>query len=438
MTVPMSSTGPYKSKVFNFLNRQSLRWGDRLTQAGRRLKITLEWGVQIAAYPLYLLVQTTRVAGRQFAAQQQKKALQEAQSQTEPASTNVASLILAAQPDDTTQTELQGIACTLENKKIVFVDIHNQAHQPEQSQDKLEKIISFHLSELNLQQRKQQQLERVVSPRILPPVQAHRPHTLLPIRWFLAGIHWLEQSPVAIAIDLFGESQWSTPIVPIEVYSPKLLPPLPLEQWIHPIDDRLAQFEQQLLKPGTGTEAEPKLPAIKKLWQRIFPSISNQEASALPPENTPDPWLQWQDLFKAKPRTTQQETQPEAAPSKIALPAAPSTPLYPIDGLPKFSGTQLHSPAELMPLVDEPSPELATFLTESSHTELAKTHAPQAELDNTSHHPTTEMEAKPAWIDTEALSVGYEQHFLERILKALDHLMAWFEHKISQFFSKSH
>jgi hypothetical protein len=61
-----SPPGPYKSKIFNLFNRQSLQLKDRLEKAGRHIKVALEWGVQILAYPIYLIVQTGRMAGRQL------------------------------------------------------------------------------------------------------------------------------------------------------------------------------------------------------------------------------------------------------------------------------------------------------------------------------------------------------------------------------------
>jgi hypothetical protein len=61
-----SDPGPYKSKIFNLFNRQSLQLKDRLEKAGRHIKVALEWGVQILAYPIYLIVQTGRMAGRQL------------------------------------------------------------------------------------------------------------------------------------------------------------------------------------------------------------------------------------------------------------------------------------------------------------------------------------------------------------------------------------
>ena len=61
-----SATGPYQSKFFNFLNRQSLKWRDRLETSARHLKVTVEWGVQILLYPAYLFLQAGRMAGQEL------------------------------------------------------------------------------------------------------------------------------------------------------------------------------------------------------------------------------------------------------------------------------------------------------------------------------------------------------------------------------------
>ncbi|MGH2414693.1 MAG: hypothetical protein ACRDEA_13605, partial [Microcystaceae cyanobacterium] len=61
-----SSTGLYKSRLFNFLNRYSIRLKDNWDNTLRHLKATADWGVQILLYPVYLLVQTGRVAGHQL------------------------------------------------------------------------------------------------------------------------------------------------------------------------------------------------------------------------------------------------------------------------------------------------------------------------------------------------------------------------------------
>ncbi len=69
----MSSDPPsrYQSRLFNFLNRQSLRLTERMERAVRQLKVAAVWGAQILVYPVYLLVQGSLSAGRQLSAKVQ-------------------------------------------------------------------------------------------------------------------------------------------------------------------------------------------------------------------------------------------------------------------------------------------------------------------------------------------------------------------------------
>src|SRR4028119_2515605 len=60
------SPGRYQSRLFNFLNRQSLRLTNQCDRAVRHLKVAAVWGAQILLYPMYLLVQASLSAGRQL------------------------------------------------------------------------------------------------------------------------------------------------------------------------------------------------------------------------------------------------------------------------------------------------------------------------------------------------------------------------------------
>ena len=87
----MSSAPPgrYQSRLFNFLNRQSQRLGDRYDRTVRQLKVAAVWGVQILLYPMYLMVQGGLAAGRQLsqsaqAGWPQLKALTNKQPQETP------------------------------------------------------------------------------------------------------------------------------------------------------------------------------------------------------------------------------------------------------------------------------------------------------------------------------------------------------------------
>ncbi|MBD1832732.1 hypothetical protein H6F61_08470 [Cyanobacteria bacterium FACHB-472] len=61
-----SSTGRYQSRLFNFLSQTSLKLKDEGDRAFRNLKVATVWGVQILLYPVYLLVQTSQLAGKQL------------------------------------------------------------------------------------------------------------------------------------------------------------------------------------------------------------------------------------------------------------------------------------------------------------------------------------------------------------------------------------
>jgi len=56
----------YKSRILNFLNRQWLRFGDRAKTGFRQLQTATVWSMQLLAYPIYLLVQTSTVFGKQL------------------------------------------------------------------------------------------------------------------------------------------------------------------------------------------------------------------------------------------------------------------------------------------------------------------------------------------------------------------------------------
>ncbi|MBE9240399.1 hypothetical protein [Synechocystis salina] len=58
-----SSRGPYKSRLFTNLNRQSQRLRDRLGETVRHLRVAAEWGVQALMYPFYWLLHPEKWLG---------------------------------------------------------------------------------------------------------------------------------------------------------------------------------------------------------------------------------------------------------------------------------------------------------------------------------------------------------------------------------------
>ncbi|GBF80662.1 hypothetical protein [Aphanothece sacrum] len=67
--------GPYQSRLFNFINRQSWRWRDRIIQTAQHLKLAAQWGTQVLIYPIYLLVQAGRSTRQKLDQTIQKNAL---------------------------------------------------------------------------------------------------------------------------------------------------------------------------------------------------------------------------------------------------------------------------------------------------------------------------------------------------------------------------
>jgi len=65
-SVSNSDDRAYKSRILNFLNRQWLQFGDRAKTSLRQLQTATVWGMQLFAYPLYLLVQTSTIVGKKL------------------------------------------------------------------------------------------------------------------------------------------------------------------------------------------------------------------------------------------------------------------------------------------------------------------------------------------------------------------------------------
>jgi hypothetical protein len=60
------SSGRYKSRLFNLISQQSRRLSDQMGLRLRQAKLAATWGAQIVLYPVYALLQTTRLVNRQI------------------------------------------------------------------------------------------------------------------------------------------------------------------------------------------------------------------------------------------------------------------------------------------------------------------------------------------------------------------------------------
>ncbi|PSO48329.1 MAG: hypothetical protein BRC33_09985 [Cyanobacteria bacterium SW_9_44_58] len=248
---------PYKSQVFNWINRQSFRLRDRAQISFRKLKTATVWGIQIIAYPFYLLLQTSTQLGKQL----QSKALKLLSPEKEENSDSVGSqptvvalnslypwlentpyqLFSSAKtegktrtthqatanlPSDSTlpkperrfplpflpQTNLnrgdttgqptywiQGIATYLENGKLVLVTRENQTidflsdSQHEQLKQRIKILLECY-----------EQIQQPWWWQIASQGDKGRFH---PLRWLSHLMIWIQTSSLAKRLNLFQESQ---------------------------------------------------------------------------------------------------------------------------------------------------------------------------------------------------------------------------------------
>ena len=264
-----ASTGRYQSRLFNFLNRQSIRLTDQFNRTVRHLKVAATWGTQILLYPVYLLVQAGLSAGRQLSSAAQTgstplKAFSHSQPQ-ETAPTvdtpiqrvleevrilelpiarlkeelnveklegwNVQDNLLTCQ--SATQTHLQpsklppetpthlnpteqelsnehclvrGVATLLTTRTLVLVTVQNQVLDI-LTPEQQQKLSARIIWEVSdfLHQRR---LVQVSERQVVPHRLANLdgPRVFLPVRLFWQLMAWVQTSPVAIAANLFQES----------------------------------------------------------------------------------------------------------------------------------------------------------------------------------------------------------------------------------------
>lgn len=279
-----SPDAPYKSRLFNFLNRQSQQWRDRGAKATRYVQLGVVWGLQILAYPAYLLVQGSRWTGRQLQ-QKTRQILKQlpaspVETETEPEELTVdrpiQRILSAAEPlllqaatvpEGTGVTtaalsqadsgeipvkvgqKLKGIACCLETRSLVLVAENNvilDVLSPEQ-QEKLQQRLILELADWYYCQ--QQQIAATEPLRFDAPPGDDSP-VLKPVQWFWGVMRWVQKSPVAIAINLFQEASLiANPSPPPPPPTLELPPGLSGYTWnlerLAQLDDRLARLEAQ-------------------------------------------------------------------------------------------------------------------------------------------------------------------------------------------------
>ncbi|YAI82224.1 MAG: hypothetical protein ACQJCO_01060 [cyanobacterium endosymbiont of Rhopalodia sterrenbergii] len=230
MPMPSSPSRPYKSKLFNFVNRHSLELRDHLSRVFRHLRVTAEWGTQIFVYPLYLFVQAGRTVRQQFGHTVERISLSSEEISSLPLNSDrpLNKVLQKIQPwlassefllgEEVTQTEIaavnldrkftiQGIASVLDSCYLVLVKSNNQTVDllsPSQ-QKILQKLIQVETANYWYDRRFKLTQSRA-TPGLISSFSTNPQNVLPPVRWFWQGMRWMQISPIATRLNLFGES----------------------------------------------------------------------------------------------------------------------------------------------------------------------------------------------------------------------------------------
>lgn len=514
-------SSPYKSRLFTFLNRQSIQWQDRLGKTARQLKVAIAWGTQIVLYPFYLALQTSRLVGRQLqgqgaslptlgpvtnpptdqVAQNLVATLNQAIAQVPhqgPLSSDLAALsVTTAAPLATIPQTLGGalreilhrqwqtltapsrqilqqgpitaIASLLDTREIVLIQRGRTIiHLPQGFQQALKQYLVVAMAQFHRQRRqylKQRYQGPLWAPKYLPNIDSSNPNLITAARGFLQLMGWVQHSPVAVAIDLFGESRLSVPILPALPPALPLVPPLPLEKTLIQWDQKIWQWENTkplfppaIAPPNLPDPLAPRSSGWQTLWIKAIAYFSGKlppaPSSSVPVNAVPRPqslvvkpqesgrWLQWDDLFPGAPH-------PENDPAPN--PQAPGHWLNPIR---KLFGQAL--PTEAIALVPAPSPAgsqacptpdlgdlwLETAAMATPRTSLTSPYAmahlgpnqdpspsdrPGGALGRQTPQEGQNLDHQPDWLEIQATSSGYVRDPLEIILGWLDQGILWCE-----------
>ncbi|MDV3001529.1 MAG: hypothetical protein N5P05_003135 [Chroococcopsis gigantea SAG 12.99] len=229
------SASPYKSRLFNLLNRQSIKVKVRLGRGLRQLQNTVDLGLQILLYPIYFIVQSARQAQKTLTRSLHYKQLPFA---APPEAEILYPLERVLEIVQDTPSLASAIATDLQGRQLVFVspeqEILDIIEPPQQRQ--LEREIKTAIANYYYDLRLKAKFTRQ-APGLMPQKQTK---VLAPIRWFWQLMSWEQQGEVALSIDIFGES--SLPV-------PAPLPPTP--PIIVALDETLARFDTTAPPPET-------------------------------------------------------------------------------------------------------------------------------------------------------------------------------------------
>lgn len=510
----------FQSQSFNWLNRQRLRWNDRLQQGWRSVQVVATWGLQLVLYPLYVAVQSSRLLlhkfllhnwqrqapalgvgdsdssalvvrdkksdltpdfvglffkalGKQFTFRPRPRTEDSPTSSSSLATTSsTASVTLSSSQNPTLSPQLQGIAslrvgsARYPEGSLVWVDDRNQ-------------IWSIPLVH---QQALQYQMLTIVAnhtPSTVPlKLLPERSQQLPPVRWARRLMNWMQTSPLALATNLFQESQIQPLALPLAPF-PNPLPPhfqLRIQEFsvqqsdalLRFLDYHLALLEPQksivstTTQPDTTQPGSPQgkfadfIPSELIPAQGLISQVLPAQGQVSPPEVSA-PEVSFSDVSPSE--ISRSEIPSQSPPATIVgmtlrqhlLGSLDSSRSNSINLNPK---PQAYSPPQTIgstPMVSiSPTPEPSSpDISRQALTPQVITAADKSFLDSTlspldgspldgSPEQPMKVEVKEVKefkeVEVKSEAIGYEKHPLEHLLHWLDRVVTWIERQLAKLF----
>ncbi|WP_346291774.1 hypothetical protein [Sphaerothrix gracilis] len=465
-----SSSRPYQSRLLKGVLRQVHQVSDRYQRSLRQLKVAATWGAQVVLYPVYALFQTSRVAKRQFGqAPQPKRSLlgrlfgrpAEPEAAAVPESPQASEPILQvlqlfAPPRDrltlpeaavedgalapATVTALtglpqtlaksaaeqaaigalkvQGIASYLGDRRLVLIAAGNAELDilTAQQQAALSKYISWAIAHYWYAQRQARAFAQAQAGIL--PLPRRKSRALPPVELFRQLMGWMQTSPVAIATNLFKESElvaalgWRRRITTHQ-RSPALS--LPESSFSPPrlIQPQLAPYGQQIRQFLRGLRG----------WQNTL--AVTPDSSSLTAECPQPPLFSYrQRLMSLLAKLRQPQSLRQVPPASSQPLASPKRPFM----LAQLDKLLSRSPVAGASSVSVLDVRESQFSSTSVHTNRV------IPLSHTSRSPIQMTQAtagaataNPDWIETTATVIEYIEHPLEKLLRWIDQGLLWLE-----------
>jgi hypothetical protein len=475
-----ATSSRYQSRLFTVLAEQSQRWSDRVAVAFRQVKVATVWGIQAIAYPLYALFKVSGLLGTkapsqtatlpsepieadtpihllveevktwEFAPEQLAAAPPATQPPTSfnlfqvvknwfsPKPTPQNASALQVLPSKTLEP-IRGIANLIPERTLALVSDRNRVLDiltpPQQAQ---------------LEQRIIEEVGNYWQVQSLPQIQpAAAP----------AAPNWANNKPIAKAFDLLKNvtlSPKSIPSVSPTTAAPATpnLPPVNAEVAALPAAElptlqtwKESLFTQvQTYARSLAAELDADLVA---LHQEMTPQIPISQTDSS--EMIADPWFAAHEV-----ESTAIATAPHSLEHLVkfkALPAAKtfsktvqtSTKKLIRESLSLLPGLEIPSSAEAQ-IVRQLQTEIQTTAAEwrqNLETQIvavgeAIEHVvprPPIAVDLEQPVNTSQAEETAEWIETQATTVKYVKHPLEKVLDWLDQLMFWLEEQVVRLWS---